>query len=88
MTTDKVTPGNVSTGINRWLYGAFVVFCIYFLIRGNLVDAASNLGIALIFDPFNPSVKWQDRKLYQRVWLLVHIAFVIGLFVTGFLMKK
>lgn len=32
-----------------------------------------NLGIALAFDPFDQSVSWKERPLYQRAWLIVHL---------------
>lgn len=68
-------------------YVAFVVLTVYFLATNQIMSAASNLGIALIFDPFNQQQKWNDRPLYQRVWLLVHVAVVFGLFMYGFLLK-
>lgn len=84
----KPSTRELSPVINRWAYGAFVVMSCYFLfVSGDLMTAASNLGIALIFDPFNSAVKWQDRKPYQRAWLMVHVILVIGLFVAGWLMK-
>jgi hypothetical protein len=86
MTTDSARPKYLSTGVNRWLYGAFVFFCIYNLIRGNLADAASNLGIALIFDPFTPA-KWEERKTWQKAWLIVHVSVVIGLFAAWLIWK-
>jgi hypothetical protein len=86
MTTDSATPKNISTGFNRWLYGAFVALCIYNLIRGNAGDAASNLGIAMIFDPFAPA-NWGERKKWQKVWLFVHVALVIGLFAVWFIRR-
>ncbi|MEQ1797950.1 MAG: hypothetical protein ABL872_08350 [Lacibacter sp.] len=76
---------NLSPVFYRWMYGAFVLMTVYFLFRADYMTAASNLGIALIFDPFNPSVKWQDRKNYQKVWLFVHVALVIAFFVYGML---
>lgn len=85
MTSDKVTPKNISSAFNRWLYGAFVILSAYFLIRGDIMTAASNLGISLIFDPFDQAVKWNDRKPYQRIWLFVHVAIVLALFIVGFL---
>lgn len=85
MTSEKATPKILSTTFNRWLYGGFVLLCVYFLIQGEFINAASNLGIALIFDPFDQTVKWNDRKLYQRIWLFVHVALVIVLFVAGML---
>lgn len=86
MTSEKTSPKNISSAFNRWLYGGFVVFGIYFLIRGEIMNPASNFGIALIFDPFDQAVKWNDRKPYQRIWLFVHVvAIVLALFLVGLL---
>lgn len=65
---------------SRTLHIAFVLLSLYYLILRNDVDSAtSNLGISLIFDPFHPSVKWQDRPLIQKLWLLL----IVGLTITG-----
>jgi hypothetical protein len=85
MTSEKATSKNISASFNRWLYGGFVLMSIYFLFRGDFMTAASNLGIALIFDPFDQTIKWENRKTYQRVWLFVHFAITAVLFITGFL---
>jgi hypothetical protein len=60
--------------IYRYAYGLFLLLVLYLLVRGDIENATINLGIALIFDPFDASVKWQNRPLYQRVWLIVHLA--------------
>lgn len=86
MTTEQTDIYRRTLKFNRFLYGAFVVFCIYFLIRGDVADAASNLGIALIFDPFVPA-KWEERKGWQKAWLFVHVSLVIGLFAAWFIWK-
>ncbi len=63
--------------ILRFMYGAFVVMGLYYLIfRQDPGSAISNLGIALIFDPFDQRVRWNDRPMYQRVWLVVHVVLV------------
>jgi hypothetical protein len=67
-------------------YAAFLALVVYYLIKGELANAASNLGIALIFDPFAPA-KWEERKGWQKGWLIVHVLGVIGLFAAGFLLK-
>ncbi len=54
-------------------YGLFLVLVIYSTIAGHYDDAVINLGIALIFDPFDTTVRWNDRPIYQRVWLLAHL---------------
>ncbi len=71
--------GDVTTPFNKWAYAAFVVLAVYFLFRNDLFSAASNLGIALIFDPFNPAVKWGDGRTWQKVWMLVHLAVTLAL---------
>ena len=54
-------------------YGMFLLLVIYYFIRGDVENATINMSIALIFDPFDANIKWQDRPLYQRVWLLLHL---------------
>lgn len=89
MTTEKTRAKDISPAFNRWAYGGFLVMSFYFLIVNNdVLAAASNLGIALIFDPFNPAVKWTDRKGWQKAWLLVHVAVTLTLFVFGLLINR
>ncbi|MFM7430935.1 MAG: hypothetical protein ACKO1F_13670 [Flammeovirgaceae bacterium] len=65
---------------NRFLYGAFVALGLYFLLaKRDISSAMSNFGIALIFDPFDQKVVWNDRPAYQQIWLIVHISIVFGL---------
>ncbi len=81
MTTTKETSGTRDRSVmfNRSMYGAFVLLSIYFFIRGDVASAMSNLGIALIFDPFDQKIKWNDRPHYQRIWLFVHVGLVFAL---------
>jgi hypothetical protein len=39
----------------------------------------ANLGIALIFDPFNQKQPFVERPLVQKAWLLLHVSVTIGL---------
>ena len=59
---------------NRTAYGFFVLVsvCLFFFTKDWML-AVFNLGIALVFDPFDPKTKWQDRPLYQRILLFVHV---------------
>ena len=86
MTIIKTGKQDTSLTVNRLLYSGFLLLCLYFLVKGDITDAASNLGIALIFDPFAPTT-WQERKNWQKAWLFVHVTLVIGLFIAGFLWK-
>lgn len=76
----KDKPRDFTTQFNRVMYGLFIALSIYYVFKNEWMTAASNLGIALLFDPFNQKIKWQQRPLYQRVWLLVHVSIVFMLF--------
>jgi hypothetical protein len=65
------------------LYGGFLVLALYRAVwLRDFGDAAMQLGIALAFDPFNPSVPWKQRPLYQRAWLITHLL-LLGLSVLA-----
>lgn len=85
MTTvnQQIQPRDRTKIFNRVLYVGFVLMSFYFVATNQLDNAMSNLGIALIFDPFDQKVMWNNRPLYQHVWLLVHVFIVLGL--MGFL---
>jgi hypothetical protein len=60
--------------INRYLYAGFCLMGLYYFFKGNYGETAIFLGIALAFDPFDPTVTWKERPLWQRAWLIVHLA--------------
>lgn len=71
----------MNTTFARILYSGFVLFTVYYVVVSHdLMTAASNLGIALIFDPFDQAVTWNNRPVWQRVWLIVHVVCVFSLF--------
>lgn len=62
------------------MYGLFVAISLYFLlVQNDLTSAMSNLGVALIFDPFDNKVSITLRPRYQQVWLFIHAAILFGL---------
>lgn len=65
----------------RLAYAVFLLLVIFYVVRGDLENATINMGIALIFDPFDAEVKWRNRPLYQRVWLLAHVAITFAGFI-------
>lgn len=66
---------------NRLLYGAFVLFSLYYvLVSKNYSDAVMTLGIALAFDLFDTAMPWGERPLWQRAWVILHLALVAALF--------
>ena len=86
-TTDNSQVKTSTFKFNRWGYGAFVLLSLYFLlVSDDLNSAVINFGIALVFDPFDQSVPWKKRPLYQRVWLIVHLVILLGLF--GWMVAK
>jgi hypothetical protein len=86
MTGNKIQSKDHSPVFNRVLYVGFVIMSFYFLVRGDVLTAGSNLGIALIFDPVY-GVKWEDRKLWQKSCLMVHLITVLFLLGYGFFIK-
>jgi uncharacterized membrane protein len=74
---------DVTLKYSRTLYGAFVAVSVYFLLDAQWQNAMSNMGIALIFDPFNQQVTWKDRPAYQKIWLIVHVTMVCFLLAVG-----
>jgi H+/Cl- antiporter ClcA len=79
-TKESDKPKDLTFKYNRFLYGAFVALGLYFLLANkDILTAMSNLGIALIFDPFDQKVTLNNRPAYQQIWLIVHLSIVFGL---------
>jgi hypothetical protein len=79
-TTEAAAKTNYPRLFNRLMYGGFVAISLYqLLFHKDVSDAMSNLGIALIFDPFDPGVTWANRPMYQRAWLVGHVIVVFVL---------
>ena len=73
----------------RIAYLLFILLAIYQLvIQKDFIDAATNMGIALIFDPFNTKLAWTDRPQWQRAWLIVHLAIAAALLGCGISLGK
>lgn len=71
----------MKTSFNKFLYIGFILFGIYELVvRHSAGDAATYMGIALAFDPFDQSQTWKQRPTWQKVVLLIHLTIVFGLF--------
>lgn len=70
----------MKTSVYRFLYGGFVTLGLLMLSRSDWMQAASHLGIALVFDPFNTEQPWKERPLWQRTWLIVHVGIVAAVF--------
>lgn len=75
------TKKDATTVFYRFAYVMFILFAVYQIsVSKDFIGAASSMGIALIFDPFNRKITWNDRPLWQRAWLIIHLAIVAALF--------
>lgn len=80
----KTVTSGKSLRINRVGYALFILLALYFLIVSrDVISAASNLGIGLVFDPFDDQITWNKRAKWQRAVHLVHLVAVFVLFGLG-----
>lgn len=71
----------MKTNWNKWAYILFALYGIYLvLLQKDFSQSAIYLGLALAFDPFNQSIPWKERPSWQKGLLILHLAFVAGLF--------
>lgn len=71
---------------DKYIYIAFLAATILFIFRSDFSTAIIFGGIGLAFDPFTQSVTFSERPLWQRAWLVLHIAMVMLVIVLA-LMK-
>lgn len=72
------------TPFNKVLYIGFLLLGIYqALVSNDYMQAAASMGIGLAFDPFNPEQKWNERPMWQKVVLILHLAMVAAMFGFG-----
>jgi O-antigen ligase len=74
----------MKTAFSKYLYIGFVILGLYQAIANHdYIQAAYSLGIGMAFDPFNPEQKWNERPLWQKAVLIVHLAVVAALLGFG-----
>lgn len=70
----------MKTSFNKFIYIGFILFGVYELVyRHSPGDAATYMGIALAFDPFDQLQSWKQRPNWQKVVLILHLAVVAAL---------
>jgi hypothetical protein len=57
----------------RLAYFLYLVLVVYQLFIGDYEWAITNFGIAMVFDPFDASVNFNDKPLFQKLWLYAHL---------------
>lgn len=78
-----------TTLFSKMAYGAFVLLALYFLlVNKSLGDFLIQFGIALVFDPFDQTVCFNERPLYQRIWMIVHLVVLLAAAVYHFFLSK
>lgn len=70
---------------NKFIYSIFLVAAIIFVCLKDYSTAIIFGGIGLDFDPFDQSVTFSRRPLWQRVWLIAHIIGVMAVIVLTLL---
>lgn len=71
----------MNTSFNKFIYIGFILFGMYELtFKHSAGEAATFMGIALAFDPFDQTQPWKQRPTWQKVVLIIHLAVVAGLF--------
>jgi hypothetical protein len=74
----------MKTPFNKVLYVGFILLGAYqALVSKDYMQAAASLGIGLAFDPFDPEQAWNDRPVWQKAILIIHLIFVAAMFVLG-----
>ena len=72
---------------NKFAYVAFIVLgIVLFIINHSYSDLVANLGISLVFDPFDQKVAWPQRPFYQKALPVVQLAIIaaaFGMMVAG-----
>lgn len=70
-----------SQNFNKWAYGVFTLAGLAFwAINDDRSLAPTFLAIALVGEPFDPSVEWSKRPWYQRAWLIAHLGLTAAAF--------
>ncbi len=74
----------MNTKFNKYIHIAFIAYGLYVVfVEKNLETAFIYLGLALAFDPFNPSQKWNERPQWQRGILIAELVFTFLLMISA-----
>lgn len=82
----KTANTQATKNLNRAAYVVFVILGICFMFVKDLSQAAIFWGLALVFDPFDQTVSYPKRPLYQKIWLIAHLGITAAAF--GWMIAK
>lgn len=85
MVAQPQKPRTLPRNFYRFGYIGFVATGIAFALMGKFADAAMFGGFALIFDPFDQTVPFPKRSIFQRMVLTAHILLTLGFIVLAFI---
>lgn len=79
MRTPESTSPAEKANWNRWAYGTFTLCGMLFaLFSADRSLGFTFLGLALIMEPFDQRVMWNERPRWQRIWLYVHLGITVA----------
>jgi hypothetical protein len=74
----------MKTSFNKFLYIGFLLLGLYqAFFSKDYMQATASLGIALAFDPFDQEQKWNERPMWQKAILIIHLGLVVAMFGFG-----
>jgi hypothetical protein len=63
--------------IGRVGYGLMLIIsCMAAFYWKDYAGCMCALGLALVFDPFDATLPFVDRPLFQKMWLIMHLTLV------------
>lgn len=80
MKIEQIQSENQSILFNRVAYVVMLCVGILYLFLKDWSQAVIFSSLSLVFDPFDQSVTFRKRPLWQRTWLIVHTIAMFILF--------
>jgi hypothetical protein len=74
----------MNTYINKFLYLGFLALGTFqAVVNKDYMQATASFGIGLAFDPFDVEQKWNDRPMWQKAVLILHLGITAAMFGLG-----
>ncbi|RTL60678.1 MAG: hypothetical protein EKK37_00540 [Sphingobacteriales bacterium] len=70
-----------SAALSKIVYTVFGLAAVVFVLLKDYPTAMIFGGIGLAFDPFDQSVPFGKRPVWQKAWLIIHLLLVLILLV-------